>query len=122
MATLLFLGASVSQLPAIRYARLSGHRIVVVDGDPNARALPLAHVSRPVDFTDVDRVIEVGRSFGVEGILSISTDRGVVPAAVAAAALGLPGIGPAVAHRMTDKSVMRARLAECGLRQPAHAV
>ena len=43
MATLLFLGASVSQLPAIGHARLAGHRIVAVDGDPDAVAFPLAH-------------------------------------------------------------------------------
>jgi len=122
MPTLLFLGGSVSQLPAIRHARLAGYRIVVVDGDPNAVAFPLAHASRPVDFSDVDQVVEVARSFRVDGILSICTDRGVVPAAAAAAALGLPGMEVAVARRMTDKSAMRARLAERGLRQPAHAV
>ena len=122
MATLLFLGASVSQLPAIRHARLSGHRVVAVDGDPDALAFPLAHVSRPVDFTDVEQVVDVGRSFGVDGVLSICTDRGVVPAATVAEALGLPGIGVDVARRMTDKATMRARLEESGVRQPAYAI
>ena len=121
VATLLFLGASVSQLPAIRHARSAGHRIVAVDGDPNAIAFPLAHEWRAVDFSDVDRVVDVARAFGVEGILAISTDRAVVPAARAAQALGLPGIDVTVAARMTDKSAMRACLAEHGLRQPAHA-
>ncbi len=122
MATLLFLGASVSQLPAIRHARLAGHRIVAVDGDPDAVAFSLAHVSQAVDFTDVERVIELARPLGVEGALSICTDRGVVPAAAVADALGLPGIGVPVARRMTDKSEMRACLAEAGIRQPAHRV
>jgi biotin carboxylase len=122
MATLLFLGASVSQLAAIRHARLAGHRVVAVDGDPDAVAFPLAHVSQAVDFTDVQRVIELARPLGVDGVLSICTDRGVVPAAAVADALGLPGIGVAVARRMTDKSEMRACLAEGGIRQPAHRV
>jgi biotin carboxylase len=122
MATLLFLGASVSQLPAIRHARLAGHRIVAVDGDPDAVAFPLAHVSHAVDFTDVERVIELASPLGIEGVLSICTDRGVVPAAAVAEALGLPGIGVPVARRMTDKSEMRACLAEGGIRQPAHRV
>lgn len=45
MATLLFLGASISQLPAIRHARLAGHRVVAFDGDPHAVAFPLCDVS-----------------------------------------------------------------------------
>src|SRR5439155_20242445 len=97
-------------------------RIVAVDGDPDAVAFSLAHVSQAVDFTDVERVIELARPLGVEGALSICTDRGVVPAAAVADALGLPGIGVPVARRMTDKSEMRACLAEGGIRQPAHRV
>ena len=34
MARLLFLGASVSQLPAIRYAKSRGDWVVACDGDP----------------------------------------------------------------------------------------
>src|SRR2546430_10934251 len=122
MATLLFLGASVSQLPAIKHARLAGHRVVAIDGDPKAVAFPFAHVSHAVDFTDVERVIELAGPLQVEGVLSICTDRGVVPAAAVAEALGLPGIGVGVARRMTDKSEMRACLAQGGIRQPAHRV
>src|SRR5712672_2066352 len=75
MATLLFLGASVSQLPAIRYAREAGHRVVAVDGDPNAVAFAFCDVAENVDFTDVDRVSEIALRAGVEGVLAISTDR-----------------------------------------------
>lgn len=122
MATLLFLGASVSQLPAIRYAHEAGHRVVAVDGDPGAVAFGHADVARAVDFTDVDRVTDVAREFGVEGVLAISTDRAVPPAAEVAARLGLPGIGVDVARAMTDKATMRACLAAGGVPQPGHAV
>ncbi|HEX7626482.1 MAG TPA: hypothetical protein VF379_05445 [Gaiellaceae bacterium] len=122
MATLLFLGASVSQLPAIRYARDAGHRVVAVDGDPHAVAFPFCDVAESVDFTDVDRVAEVAVRFGVEGVLAISTDRAVPPAAAISARLGLPGIGIEVAQAMTDKALMRARLEESGIPQPAYVV
>jgi biotin carboxylase len=118
--TLLFLGASISQAPAIRQARRAGFRIVAVDGDPNAAAFPFAHVAEAVDFTDVEQVVAVARRAGVDGVLSICTDRGVVPAAQVAEALGLPGIGVDVAQAMTDKQSMRARLAGSAIRQPAH--
>jgi biotin carboxylase len=122
MATLLFLGASVSQLPAIRYARAAGHRVVAVDGDPDAVAFDFCDVAEHVDFTDVERVTQVGARVGAEGVLAISTDRAVPSAAAIAARLGLPGIGLDVAESMTDKAVMRARLERAGVPQPRFAV
>jgi biotin carboxylase len=122
VATLLFLGASVSQLPAIRYARSAGHRVVAVDGDPDAVGFGIADVCVNIDFTDIDPVVAAGREHGVEGVLAVSSDRAVLPAAVIAHALGLPGIGADVARAMTDKTVMRARLEAAGVSQPRHAV
>jgi biotin carboxylase len=122
VATLLFLGASVSQLPAIRYARRSGHRVVAVDGDHDAVGFEIADVCINVDFTDVDNVVGAVRELGVEGVLAISSDRAVLPAAEIAHALGLPSIGAEVARAMTDKTVMRARLEAAGVPQPRHEV
>ena len=119
--TLLFLGASVSQRPAIRHARGRGFRVVAVDGDPNAVAFPDADVAVAGDFSDVELLVEVARREGVEGLLAVSTDRAVVPAARAAALLGLPGIGVEVAEAMTDKARMRAVLAAEGVPQPRFA-
>ncbi|HUZ80983.1 MAG TPA: hypothetical protein VMU73_01940 [Gaiellaceae bacterium] len=122
MATLLFLGASVSQLPAIRYARSAGHRVVAVDGDPKAVAFPFVDVAECIDFADVARVAEAALRLGVEGVLAISTDRAVPPAAEIAARLGLAGIGIDVARAMTDKTLMRRRLEAAGVPQPRSAV
>ena len=120
--TLLFLGASVSQLPAIKHTRAAGYRAVAVDGDPNAIAFPHADLGEQVDFTDIERVIAFARRVGVDGVLAISSDRAVVPAAAVASALGLPGIGVDVAEGFTNKAVMRDRLAEAGVPQPRSRV
>jgi biotin carboxylase len=122
VATLLFLGASVSQLPAIRHARSAGHRVVAVDGDHDAVGFEVADVCINIDFTDVPNVVAAARELGVDGVLAISSDRAVLPAAEIAHALGLPGIGAGVARAMTDKTVMRARLESAGIPQPRHAV
>jgi len=122
VATLLFLGASVSQLPAIRYARSAGHRVIAVDGDHDALGFQIADVCINVDFTDVGNVVAAVRALGVDGVLAISSDRAVLPAAEIAHALGLPSIGADVARAMTDKTVMRARLDTGGVPQPRHAV
>jgi biotin carboxylase len=122
MATLLFLGASVSQLPAIREARDTGHRVVAVDGDPDAVAFPFCEIAECIDFADVERVTEAAVRHGVEGVLAISSDRAVLPAAAVSARLGLPGIGLEVAQVMTDKARMRERLALAGVPQPRFTV
>jgi biotin carboxylase len=122
MARLLFLGASISQLPAIRYAKLVGHEVVACDGDPQAVGFDVCDVAEPVDFSDVDRVTAVGRRERVEGVLAICTDRAVVPAALVAENLDLPGVDVEVAHAMTHKPTMRRVLAASGLLQPAYRV
>jgi biotin carboxylase len=122
VATLLFLGASVSQLPAIRYACDRGHRVAAVDGDLGAVGFSFCDVSETVDFTDLDRVTEIASRLGVEGVLAVSSDRAVPSAAAVAARLGLAGIGVDVARAMTDKASMRSALEEAGVPQPRFVV
>ena len=122
VSTLLLLGASSSQVPAIRHAQAIGHRVVAVDGDPNAVGFEIADVAVNVDFAHVAEVIAAAAVHGVDGVLAISSDRAVVPAAAVAEALALPGIGIDVARAMTDKPTMRARLGHAGLPQPRAVV
>jgi biotin carboxylase len=116
--TILFLGASVSQLPAIRKARALGLRTVAVDGDPDAVAFAEVDVAETIDFSDVDAVVASARRQGVDGVVAISTDRAVPVAAAVSEALGLPGVDATAAQRMTHKGMMRQRLAEAGIPQP----
>ena len=122
MQTVLFLGASVSQLAAIRQARESGWRVVAVDGDPSAVGFEVADVSEPTDFNDVEAVVDIGRRHAVDAVVAVSSDRAVPIAAAVAERLGLPGIGVETACRMTDKAAMRLQLREHGVPQPDFAV
>jgi biotin carboxylase len=120
--TVLFLGASVSQLAAIRQARESGWRVVAVDGDPSAIGFDVADVAEPTDFNDLEQVVEVGRRHAIDAVVAISSDRAVPIAAAVAERLGLPGIGVETARLMTDKAAMRLHLQEHGVPQPPFAV
>jgi biotin carboxylase len=115
------LGASVSQLDAIRRARATGFRVVAVDGDPGAVAFADADEAEVVDFSDIDAVTEVACRYAVDGVVAISTDRAVPVAAAVAERLGLPGIGSLTAAAMTNKATMRSRLTAAGVRQPDYA-
>ena len=122
MSRLLFLGASVSQAPAIRYARAQGHFVVACDADPDAVAFELCDVRAVVDFSDVERVAAVAARERVDGVLAVCTDRAVVPAALVTEKLGLPGITPSVATAMTHKPSMRRCLQQGAVPQPRYVV
>ncbi len=121
MATVLLVGAGLHQRRAILRAHELGIRVVAVDGQPDAAALPLADHGYVVDFHDLDRLAEIGREHGVEGVLTVSADRAVPVVAAVAELLGLPGIGRDTAFVMKNKVAMRTRLAEHGVPQPPFA-
>ena len=119
--TVLFVGAGRHQRRAIARARELGLRTVAVDRNPEALGAAEADTFEAVDFTDVPRVIDVGRRHGVDGVLTVSADRAVPVVAEVAEALGLPGIGSETAQLMTHKVAMRRLLADAGVPQPRFA-
>jgi biotin carboxylase len=112
----------VSQLAAIKQASQSGWRVIAVDADPQAVGFAAADVAETVDFTDLERVVEVGLRHQIDAVVAISTDRAVPIAAGVADRLGLPGIGTETARVMTDKAAMRICLREHAIPQPSFAV
>jgi biotin carboxylase len=114
-------GAGRHQRRAIARAQELGLRVVAVDRNPDAPGLAVADEAEVVDFTDVEAVTGVGRSHGVDGVLTVSADRAVPVVAAVADELGLPGIGAEVAHLMTHKVAMRRLFADRGVPQPAFA-
>jgi biotin carboxylase len=121
LGTILFVGAGRHQRRAIERARELGARVVALDAKADAPGLAAADEAEVVDFSDVEAVTEVGRRHGVEGVLTVASDRAVPVVAAVAERLGLPGIGSETAHVMTHKVAMRRRLAEHGVPQPRFA-
>jgi biotin carboxylase len=119
--TILFVGAGRHQRRAIERVRELGARVVAVDRNADAPGLALADGAEVVDFSDAAAVLEVGCRHGVEGVMTVASDRAVPIVAAVAEALGLPGIGSDTAHVMTHKVAMRRRLAEHGVPQPRFA-
>src|ERR1700690_2356198 len=101
MKTLLFVGGGRHQRRGILRAQELGHRVVAVDQSADGPGMLVADIAEPIDFSDLDAVIEVARRHGVDGAMTVSADRAVPIVAAIADALGLPGIGPDVAHAMT---------------------
>jgi biotin carboxylase len=117
----LFVGGGRHQRRAIARARGLGLRVVAVDRNPEGPGLAEADAGIPLDFREIDRVVELAREHAVDGVLTVQADRAVPVVAAVAEALGLPGIGVETAHRMTHKIAMRRALAEAGVPQPRFA-
>jgi biotin carboxylase len=119
--TVLFVGAGRHQRRAVRRVEELGVRVVAVDRNADAPSFAEATVGEAVDFADVDAVTEVAQRHAVDGVMTVSADRAVPIVAAVAERLGLPGIGPDAARRVTHKVAMRRALAEAGVPQPQFA-
>jgi biotin carboxylase len=119
--TLLFVGGGRHQRRGILRAQELGHRVVAVDRRADGPGMLAADIAEPIDFSDLERAVEVARRHEVDGVMTVSADRAVPIVAAIADALDLPGIGPEVAHAMTHKVVMRRLFADHGVPQPRYA-
>lgn len=117
--TLLLLGGSRYLVPVIEAAHEMGHRVVTCDYLPDNYAHALADEYRNASIVDKEAVVEVARAVRADGVMSFAADPGVVSAAYAAEALGLPFQGSYDTVRtLQNKSLFRAFLREHGFTCP----
>jgi len=102
MKTIMFLGAGEEQCEAIDIALDLGLKVIAVDGNPNAPGLKIADVGINADIKDVEAMIEIGKKYKVDGVMTHAVEIPQVVAKVAKA-LNLPGLDPEVAERATNK-------------------
>ena len=118
--TILILGASTMQLPAIRSARRMGWTVVVADQNPDAPGASLGDVFLPVDISNCDLVLQAAEHSGIDGFDGVFTAGTDFSATVAYVAehLDLPGIPYKVALNASDKARMRSVFLEHQLPSP----
>ncbi len=110
--TVVMLGGSRLQVPAIKAARKLGFRVVCADYDPNAVGFAVADASSLTSTLDVDAVETLARDEGADFVITSTSDAPVRVAALVSERLGLPtGISSADAVCATQKDAMRTRLA-----------
>ncbi len=119
--TVLILGGSIMQLPAIRIARDMGWRVVVADANEQAPGVAEAdrflHVSLADQRGMAGAAGRVRDEEGLDGVFTAGTDFSTTVAWVAGQ-VGLPGLEYEVARRATDKVLMREALAGHGIPHP----
>lgn len=117
--TVVMLGGSRLQLPAIEAAQRLGFRVVCADYDPDAPGTRIADAFSLTSTLDVDAVERLARREEADFVITSTSDAPVRVAAVVSERLGLPtGISSENAVCATQKDAMRTRLAEHGVPMP----
>lgn len=100
--TIMILGAGPEQVEAIEIAKNLGLKVIAVDGNPNAQGLEIADIGIAEDIKDVNKMVEIGQEYEIDGVMTHAVE---IPQIVAEVAkkLNLPRIEPEVAERATDK-------------------
>lgn len=117
--TILIMGASANETPAIRTALALGLRAVVVDQNRNAPGFQVPGVIKEYSsIADVENMLRLAEKYAVDGVLTF-VDAGIPSQAAIVKSFGLPGISEETAHFGTDKTAMRQRLKQRGIPIPA---
>lgn len=113
---LLILGAGHIQENSIRRAKALGHTVIVSDyfTDPPGKAYADYH--EQVSTFDIEKNIEIGLKYQIDGIMTLGTDQPVYTTTRVAEKLKLPALlDVTTAKAVTNKKVMKRIFKEAGI-------
>ena len=115
MENILIIGAGDFQLPLVQRASLSYNVLLAA---PKISDAFMPYVTEPflVDVKEKEKILAFAKERGICGVITDQTDIAVRSVAYVAEQLGLPGIGYETGCLFTDKSLMRRRMAELGIK------
>ena len=121
MKTIMILGASILQLPAIEKAKEMGLKVIVADIDPNAEGFSVdGIVKKEISTIDTSAILEVAKQYRIDGIITLASDMPMQSVAVVCNEMGLAGISEDTALKTTNKAVMRDVLKDNGIPVPLY--
>ena len=113
---LLIIGAGDFQLPLVQEAAKTCDVVLAAPVISPAFA-PYICARLLCDVRDEEKILAFAQSQQIDGVITDQTDIAVRSVAYVAEKMGLPGIGTGTGLLFTDKSRMRARMKELGIRQ-----
>ena len=114
--TVLILGANNLQLPLINKANELGYKTLVVSPVETEPGHAVGTYSENCNVIDEEGVLALAKKYDICGIITDQTDLPVRTVAYVANKLNLPGNDYAVARIFTDKSLMREKCKEIGVK------
>lgn len=125
VSSVLILGASLMQLPAIMSAKELGLEVFLLDGNPNAPYRAHGDHFKVADLKDVDKVVRVAKKWHKKkpfsGVFTAGTDFSYTVSCVAHA-LGIQGLSREVAYCASNKESMRECFKAHGVSSPSFYV
>ncbi len=115
MQNILIIGAGDFQLPLVQRAARS-YNVCLAAPVISDAFKPFITDSLIIDVRDEEGILSYAREHSVCGVITDQTDIAVRSVAYVADNLGLPGIGYETGRLFTDKSLMRKRMAELGIK------
>lgn len=118
MKTILLLGGSRQQVPAIEKAKQMGYRTVLIDYLPDNPGQYIADKWYQESTTDIEAVYRIAKEENVSGILPYASDPAALPAAIVCERLGLPTNPAASVEILGVKHKFRRFLQDNGFPSP----
>ena len=119
MQNILIIGAGDFQLPLVQRASQSYNVLLAAPVISDAFK-PYITDSLLIDVRDEKAILAYAREHSICGVITDQTDIAVRSVAYVAENLGLPGIGSETGRLFTDKSLMRDRMAQLGIKLLPH--
>ena len=119
MQNILLIGAGDFQLPLVQRASLS-YNVLLAAPVVSDAFKPYIKDSLLIDVRDKEAILAYAKEHAVCGVTTDQTDIAVRSVAYVAEQLGLPGIGYETGCLFTDKSLMRDRMQELGIKLLPH--
>ena len=116
MKKLLILGAGIYQVPLIKTAKAMGIQTIVASIPGNYPGFELADKVCYENTTDHQKILEIAKAEGIDGIVTAGTDVAVITIGKVCDELGLKGLSAEAAECATDKLLMKQCYEKHGVR------
>ena len=119
--TLIYIGASLLQLPAINWAKQQGLKVVVTDTNPKAPGVAMADDYRQLNGADVAGLMQLAQEISAQDKLVgcyCGSDFGLAAVAAIAASFDLPAASEAATALALDKPRAKALMQAAGVNVP----
>lgn len=121
MKSIMILGASILQRPAIEKAKEMGLEVIAVDMNPSAVGFSVDGVVKEVMSTiDTPAILEAAKRHQINGIMTLASDMPMQSVAAICHEMGLVGISEETALKATNKAFMRDALKGAGVPVPLY--
>ena len=116
MTKILILGAGQYQVPLIKKAKEMGMYVIVCSIDGNYPGFDYADKVYHVDIVDTEAVLKIAKAEKIDAITTSGSDVGIPTLGKVCDEIGLMGVSYAAAKAAANKSIMKQKFADGGVK------